>query len=1115
MRLRYFFDEFKLLGLVRTVAFFILATLMLSVGGVVFAARGSETSIEEAVGYQQRDIQTAIEKELFDSSGKALGISFKTSAKLGAMVKKSFIKNGIPNENYGIPFDISAKAASSKVFPEMEELEILCRIIFATPDSLEKSQFLSHINSFSTQFPDTADVAAGRAETHKIARKFYQMNGGAAAIEILSRRIELNKEPPPLIFHVPSDDGDGLMIGGVDITGDDAVVSGRDSEATSSRKSIPVEFSSFFAPELKIMFVAGDELKQMHVECKARFKMKNEGSPEFIRRQVAALEDFAGLLVDNAVKAASRGGIIQRRQVGSKTEDSGSDLENTASATIQPDIAGRNARIADIQAKLSELVPDYVPDDPVRSDDETVELIEELLEGKTQVEIRQEAKELEENTSTSACGSSLEIIRITPPADETVGPGDSFQLELKIVNRSSVKAAAVFTLYAVDSWSGKVLGRSVQKAVPGENFVVFSLQAPPAGEAAKRHDFDVVLEPIIGDGPEPKKVKMVLRGSLSEGDVLNIIRRAIFSVSSGAAFYGERLSESDAENICGQWQKRFWSPEPEKKRILDLFKSDSFSVLDQAESFARKEAWKIAGARAEERRLKTEAEAQQMEKTARLISYFRLETAAYKRNSLLDFRKDPGYDLLDVLADNVVYDEKTGEVIGDLDAARAAVTESHWQLMQETMSASEKYYLAAGDDGLPQGPDAKTPDFVEDISVNAKTLSESFKKLSEVVETIRAGVDGNSMDIRMADQLAAAFKKAARLVRNTAEFAGDAAKPLADALAEYEGIFTKVAGMKGLRKGQLGLSDLPATLGSLAGSIKNIGARVNSALETYENALRALPETGRFARSIKVIRGSLAALRKMLAAGLDIGGKMATGLVRFADGLLETAARGVGKTAGQILESGVDGIRSIDGNTGHVADKFAEILKGGSEKIGKWAENNKNSLKRAGNYLDLFGVLSDADAYSRAGYSQTESYARALVSGGIEKITGDRISPIGLINYGMVFVGEKAAKNQAVNDFMQKELGMSPKQANFSTPIRIISNTGVNYLKDFFDEAVEPGKRIKMARENSARIAELVILENRCLEMARFAKDAEVKQQYIEKRRLFREEIRKLGGRTE
>lgn len=1108
----YFFDEFRLRGLVRTAAFFILATLMLPVGGVALAARGSETSIEEIVGYQQRDIQAAVESELFGNSGKTLGISFKPLVKLAPMVKKSFVKNGIPNTNYGIPFSISATAASSTVFPEMEELGISCRIIFDAPDILKKSQLMSYIKGFDEQFQDAADIAAGRAEAHKISRKFYQSNGCAAALEITSRKTELNKEPPPLIFQTPSDAGGGLMLGGVDIAGDGAVVSGRDAEKSTSTAAATA-YSSIFAPELKVLFVAGDEFKQMQVECLARFRMKNEDTPEFIKRQVAALEDFAGLLVDNAVKAANRSGIIQKPAI-SKT-DSGSDLNNTASSTIQPDITGRDARIAAIQARLEKLVPDYIPDNPARSDDETVELIEELLEGKTTAEIRQEAKELEENTLTTSDGSGLEIIRITPPADETVGPGESFQLELKIVNHSSLKTAAAFTLYAVDSWSGKVLGKSVQRVGPGESSVVFSLRAPPAGEAAKRHDFAVVLEPMIGRGPEAKQVKMVLRGSQSDGDVLNVIRRAIFSVCSDTTFEGERLSEADAENVCGQWQKKFWAPEPERKRILDLFKSDSVSVLDNAEFFARQAALKIAAARADERRLKTEAEAQQMEKTARLISYFRLETAAYKRNSLLDFRKDPGYNLLDVLADNVVYDEKTGEVIGDLDSARAAVTEAHWQLAQETMSAAEKYYLAAGDDGLPQGSDVKTPDFVEDISVNVKTLSESFKKLSEVVETIRAGVDGNTMDIRMAEQLAAAFKKAARLVRNKAEFAGDAAKPLADALAEYEGIFTKVAGVKGLRNGQLGLSDLPATLAALAGSIKNIGARVNSALETYENALRALPETGRFARSIKVIRGSIAALRKMLAAGLDIGGKMATGLVRFADGLLETAARGTGKTAGQFLESGVDGIRAIDGNTGQVADKFAEMLKGGSEKIGAWAENNKGSLKRAGNYLDLFGVLSDADAYSRAGYSQTESYARALVSGGIEKIASDRLSPLGLINYGMVFAGEKAAKNQAVNDFMQKKLGMSPKQVNFSTPVRIISNTGVNYLKDFFDEAVEPGKRIKMARENSARIAELVILENRCLEMARSAKDAEVKQQYIEKRRLFREEIRRLGGRTE
>ncbi len=1108
------FYELRLHGLIRTAAPFLLAVLLLLTGEVVFAARGSETSIEEIVGYQQRDIQAAIENELFGSSGKVLGINFKPLAKLAPMVKKSFIKNGVPNENYGIPFVISANASSSMVFPEMEELNISCQIIFGTPDSLEKSQFLSYINSFPAQFPDAADVAAGRARVHKILRKLSRLKAGAAALEIISRRIELNKEPPPLIFQAPSDTGGGLMIGGVDITGDGAVVSGHDSEKTSSRNVISIERSPVFAPELKVLFVAGDEFKQMQVECLARFKMKNEDTPEFIKRQVAALEDFAGLLVDNAVKAACKSGIIQGKPVISKT-DSGSDLKNTASSTIQPDNTDRDARIAAIQARLEKLVPDYIPDNPARSDDETVELIEELLEGKTAAEIRQEAKELEENTLTSSDGSGIEIIRITPPADETVGPGENFQLELKIVNRSSVKTAAAFTLYAVDSWSGKVLGKSVQRVESGESSVVFSLRAPPAGEAAKRHDFAVVLEPMIGRGPAEKQVKMVLRGSQSDGDVLNVIRRAIFSVCSDTAFEGERLSETDAENVCGRWQKKFWAPEPERKRILDLFKSDSVSVLDNAEFFARQEALKIAAARAEESRLKSEAEARQMEKTARLISYFRLETAAYKRNSLLDYSKDPGYDLLDVLADNVVYDEKTGEVIGDLDTARAAVTESHWQLMQETMSAAEKYYLAAGDDGLPQGSEVKTPDFVEDISANVKTLSESFKKLSEVVETIRAGVDGNSMDTRMADQLAAVFKKAARLVRNTAEFAGDAAKPLADALTEYEGIFTKVAGVKGLHKGQLGLSDLPATLGALAGSIKNVGARVNSALETYENALRALPETGRFARSIKAVRGSLTALRKMLAAGLDIGGKMATGLVRFADGLIEATARGAGKTAGQVLESGVDSFRAIDGNTGSVADKFAEMLKGGSEKIGAWAENNKGSLKRAGNYLDLFGVLSDADAYSRAGYSQTESYARALVSGGIEKITGDRLSPVGLINYGMVFAGEKAAKNQAVNDFMQKKLGMSPKQVNFSTPVRIISNTGVNYVKDFFDEAVEPGKRIKMARENSGRISELIILENRCLEMAKSAKDDAVKQQYIEKRRLFREEIRRLGGRTE
>jgi vacuolar-type H+-ATPase subunit H len=67
---------------------------------------------------------------------------------------------------------------------------------------------------------------------------------------------------------------------------------------------------------------------------------------------------------------------------------------------------------------------------------------------------------------------------------------------------------------------------------------------------------------------------------------------------------------------------------------------------------------------------------------------------------------------------------------------------------------------------------------------------------------------------------------------------------------------------------------------------------------------------------------------------------------------------------------------------------------------------------------------------------------------------------------------------------------------------------------DFYNSYVVPGQRIEKAKENEDTIIALTIAAENCLQMAKKSKNKTVQDAYMEQRKIYREEIRKLGGRS-
>lgn len=1126
------------------------------------AKSGSETSLEEAAKTQQKNLAEGIKKNLIVPFGKAIGSKLQVETTVTSKLKK--IKENDANNRLivGIPFKVVTNTGKSTFFPEIESLQISCQFIYDAAENLNNSESMKKFLDCPEKFASWDDYISGKATKTRLKKKNQKRANEITLIDILSQSFAGNEAPSLLINTNPTSTTSDMTIGGENITGDGATRNGNgktkkksggylsgvseffkqnsgkqdkspsgpqpDSGVVVSKKiSVqPKKGGIGLKPKLTATFITGNA-PHVRMQCTAYFSMSgDEKDGKFLSETIAALEDFAELFFDFSRKACIKAKLLkksdlaksgktgkeekpEKKTVKTESKQDTSVTKNTNNAPVTE----RGKRILEIQSKLTKLVPEYIPDNPTKSDSETFETIEGLLEGKSAGEIQEEAKILEENTINSSDGSGIGISRIFTPADESVAPGEVFEVRLKVVNKSNSPQKAAFTLYAIAPWTGKELAKSIQSAESGVNQISFKIKAPPAGEACKNFEFELLLEPMIGAGPVPKKVKIALRGSISDSDILNRVRKKIYEICSDSRLENDGITDKERDDIFNQWSKAVWKIAHEQAAFKKLFNSDPTAALEKVVGFVRPKAWQIVKGKAEQRDAKTAAETEYAQKLHKQIMYFHLETAACKRNAIIDYRIDPGYDLLDVLKDHIDYDEKTGEVTGDLDEARSAVTEANWELMEKTMSAADKYYLTAGDDGLPEINEQTADENFngyKQTALESKSYLDGLQKLCDLFEEFKKNSDATLFDAGTAKKIAGSLKKVSKQIMNTQQVVGKTAKPLADAIADYQGMFSQIAKAGGKSKQNLNVSDLPNLLGNIAKSMKSFGARISSALEAYENAVRALPEAGKLAPVIKALKMSTKPLRKLVENSFSIGGSMAKGVIKFADDMAEIAVKGSGKSMGKLLDATGDMSKIVSGSTNKTANYLVDM----AETAAETAKKSKSIVQKTGDTLDFIGVIMDADTYIKAGQSQTEAYSRAIVSTGIERAFGSKINPIGLINYGMVLGGQVAAKSESATAIIKGLTGVPPKQLNLSVPTKIIANTGVNVIMDYYNSKIEPKNRENKARFNQDKICELIILENKCLKMAKSTKDPAIKKDYMRKRQLFREEIRKLGGKT-
>lgn len=1130
-----------------------------------------EASKKEAES-RQKDLQRIFSESVFQDFGKTMGISLEPKlAEKKPVVDKVEINGAILMHNMvGIPFNLSATAKKSVAFPEMEKLEIDCAILFETTEEKKRNSIMQKVNSFPEKFATWSDFLARKADKFEIRKKTRCSKNEVFAIEIISRPPGPGAEHLALLQAEDSaQTSGGLFLDGVDISGDGATVQ---SDKTQTKKKggflkgvgeffrkqkgektqgpsgpqpdsgpvvskkikIAANDQAVFCPKLKLYFIAGNS-PGVSLELNAQFRITGKkNDKDFVKNNLKAMEEFAGIFFDQAEKACKQARIgtgngdekIAQKPDSSANPDRKTITDNKMLVNQgKTEELSKNAqRLIEIQQKLQKLVPEYIPDNPNISDSETFETILSLLEEKPLEQIKKENAELEEATTNSGDGSKLGISAISTPADESVGPGEKFVLKIKVVNQSQETTPAAFKLFAVDPWTGRELARKLSKAGPGSQIVDFSLTAPAAGEATKKLDLEIRLEPLVGEGTVPKKISLLLRGSLSEADILNKVSAKIYSCASDLRIEGYALSDKEREQIFSGWKNSIWNNPGNKALFLKAFAQSPGEALGQIVAYVQPRGLKILEEKLAARAEKMAKEEQEQQKLSRLIKYYNLETSAYKRNAVIDYRIDPGYNLIDVLADNVVYDAKTGEVTGDLDETRQILTEEHWELMKKTMSAADRYALEAGDDGLPQ----VNKDNAEKIFANLSKGKDIVDYILKGLDLVKYYQDYEVLNAGQAENLARVMRRLAKAIADTQSVVGNSAGPLAKALKEYEGFFTRAARLSKDLNNDLKVSDVPGALGEMAESMAAFAGKISSRFDNFKNAVDGLSESGKAAPLVKNLKKAVAGLGELLRRSLDLSTSLSRNLIKFADRVIEAGISGAGKTLGKGLDAGQDASDWLNGKLLTSADEIQDLgksAKGATEakgligRLGKSLANkvkaNKGTLDNLGHGVDIACVVLDYNTYKQAGQSNTEAFSRAIISGGIEKFAGSKYSPLGLINFGLSKGMDIASATLGLNDFTEKNFNMKTSQINFSTPVKIWANQSVNKAMDFYNSYVVTGNRLDQAKENEDKIIALTIAAENCLKMAQSSKVQSVKDAYMKQRKAIREEIRRLGGRTQ
>lgn len=1114
-----------------------------------------------------------LSKTLFQNFADRIGTELKVKVEKAKLVDAQKKLGKYLISLFGIPFKLSAKAHNSNLIAELEEVSLKTDISYAYVEDLEKNAVFVKIKDFPEHFATWNDFLARKSGKYELRKKSKGESGVISAIEIVSESPSATVEKLPLLFGPETtSSSSGLFLDGVDITGSDAAISSTKESASTNRGFLkgvkdflenrgnkppapgglqpgsgPVVSigagkgtERIFSAKMNLSFLAGT-YPRAHIEASFKFRFKGGNSEkELVKENLRDLEELAEMFFKLARKACHDCGIVKLKETfaeetmniskndGQKfPEKIEPPLDNDESGQPEKDSLSENAiRIKELQKKLEKLVPGYIPDYPDVADKNLFENLLMTENHKTESEIAAERLENETATLTSADGSALGIIGIIGPADESIGPGENFSLKINVLNNSKSTNQANYKITVFDPWTGKIFAEKIDGSGPGKKWCELTLKAPAPEHATRVLDLEIMLEPFIGTGSVNKNHKLTLRGNLSDGDILNQVRISINASLAKLQLEGLQLTESDQNTIFNRWCDLHWKNTSERGNFVTHFKRNPAEARTAIGNFSTPHGVKLLEQKLLEQNERAEKENAEHLQLQQLIKYYSLETAAYKRNAVIDYRMDPGYSLIDVLEDHVHYDPQTGLVTGDLDAARAAIVEEHWQLMKKTMSAADRYAIEAGDDGLPT-IDRENQQQIIGKTEAIKNFSEKVHKALELVTHYHKLSAKGVLSLETSEKIAQLLKDTGKAVKTTGEIVGATAKPLADALAQYEGFFRNAARLNRKLSKDLNLIDLPGNLGEMAGKLAGFGEKINDSFVAFEKAVNGLGETGKTAELIRQFKKATTGLKNLVAKSLDISADIARTTVRFTDTLLEMAAKKTGKALSSSLNFSKDtgdwlnqkaasaAEATLDlGKSGVVAEESSSFLKRSFKKLGSAIENHPKAMKGIGVGIDIAGVALDYGTYRAAGQSEPESLARAIISGGIEKIAGDAYSPLGLINFGMAKTGEWLSDIEGVDELLQQKLNLKAKQVNFSTPVKIVANQGVNFIMDFYNSSVAPGERIKNARLNEDKISSLIILAENCLKMAQNSKDPEVKKAFMAKRKEYRDEIRALGGRT-
>jgi hypothetical protein len=1135
---------------------------------------GEYAASKELAQNRQKEIEKVFADILISDLGNILGVSFKIDTELKKPVERriNLMGSTLFHQVDGIPFDLFGKAAKSQGKNGITQISLNCSVLYPESEKEKHTAFFKKILAFPDKYATWQDFLARKADKYEIRRKSSGLNGEITAIEIISVDPGAGQNRLPLIESTdPGKTSSSLFLDGVDITGDGATIKSNKSTQTKKNSGFLKGVGEFFrqqkgekkttptgpqpddgpivskkinssggkdqvfCPKVNLFFIQPGS-PQVQIEVNAAFRLfGSKDNPNLAKESLEKIERIGEQFFQQARKAIVRANIIRGLSPDKNSSEKPPEISD-AKDPKQPDKIQNNLitppkkdlsqvarRILDLQNKLQELVPDYIPDNPSNSDAATFESMLEKISGKTIDQIEAENKEAEEAIVSSADGSGLGIVAITTPADESVAPGEKFSLKIKVINKLESNGPAAFTLTAFDPWTGRELGRKIARSATGPLIVELELTAPPVGESSRKLDLEIVLEPFIGSDAVPKKASFYLRGNISEGDILNRISYKIFSHSSELRLTGFGLSENEREQIFEKWRGLNWKDQVRKAQFIKTFNENPADAIANVATFVETQGMKILEAKYAAQSEKQAKESEQQEKLSRLIKFYNLETSTYKRNSVIDYRIDPGYSLIDVLEDHVNYDPKTGEIIGDLDEARQAIVEEHWELMKKTMSAADRYALQAGDDGLPKIDDNNPDDIIAGLS-KIKDGTDYFAKALELVKYYQ---QFEVLNAEQAKNMAKMLHRLAKAINDTSDLVGDSARPLAQALKEYEGFFTRAARLNNQLKSDLKVSEIPGTLGNMAEAMSDFAGKINTRFKDFRTAVNNLAETGKTAPLIRNLKKAVDSLGNILSRSLDLSSSLCRGLVRFADTIIESGLKGAGQTATKGLDAGQDASNWLTGKIVSSGEDVLDLGKSANNAadskgfIGKLLQGIKNKtvgneklLNGIGHGIDAANLVLEYKTYRDAGQSETEAFSRSAISAGIEKLAGSKYSPLGLINFGLTKTMDFASSTLGINETFEKKFNMKTNQINFSTPVKIFANQSVNQIMDFYNSYVVPGQRIEKAKENEDTIIALTIAAENCLQMAKKSKNKTVQDAYMEQRKIYREEIRKLGGRS-